>query len=404
MALLPTQNPTFGQRLESAMMSPLFQFGLGMLGGNIGATPGGAFAGALRGGAAGLQNLQMMRAQQLQNQIAQQRFEAQQAQEALEQQRAEELQQAGMGMLPAGLSPEQQAYFGAQADPYAAYTATQPVAPEPIKVGGALLDPTTYEPLYEPPRQPLVQIQQGAMKPSEKLKAAMDGVDKGIFTSVEHGMQFLDQSMGQDTISQTVAENVQREQAGLPKPETRTRTIPAQERQIRKNLMKSDPKTGMTGMDMADTSYRQNTRMIDRIDNILKNIDKVWTGRIGGSTLGEFLQSELSDEASAVFNDLNAIATLEKVDMISGTGAKAFDSEKESQQLMSGLTSKTLRKNVIKTKLNRLRKISEHSLSNYDKVRNYATEKAGVEWITEPLGYKKAPEEAEQKIINWADL
>ena len=380
----------FGQNL---MYNPLFQFGLGVLGGNVGTSRGAAFANAMRGGAMGLQRLSPMLAQRQRTQMAQQVQEAAAARQALEDQRRQEMRAASIGLLGTqqGLSPEQRAYFEAQEDPYAAYMSTRPQRPEPIKVGGALLDPITYEPIYEPPQKgPLVSIDYGTMKPSEKLKASIDMVEKGFVGTVEEGLGFIDQLGGKQPITQAVQQNIASEAQGVPVvEEKRIRTLPQQQRMIRQNLMKTD-NDGITGMEKADKSYSQSSSMLGKVERALDDIDKVWTGKLAGSKFGEWAQSAISEDASRVFNLLNEIATAEKVDMISATGAKAFDSEKESQALMKGLTSAGLNREVIKDRLKALKKKMTKNMSNYEKIREYATNKAGLDWITDPRGGAEA--------------
>ena len=398
---------------EALMASPAMQMGLGMLGSNQGYSGQEALGNALRGGLVGFNNA--MRQKQV---LARQRLEDRMIEEdlrdrAVRRDRAEQMREASMGLLGGmGLSPQEEAYYGAQTDPYASYMSSRPAAPEPIKVGGALLDPTTYEPLYEPPqKEPLVQIQQqgAGMKPSEVYNAAMKMVDQGYVDTLDEGVQMISQGTlmpGAAPVPEGVAAEVK---GTMAPPAKKPRTMGQQTRQIRRNLLKMNESTGRTGMDRANDSYDQNMGLINNIDRVLDNIDDVWTGKLGGSRLGQWIQAATSPEASDVFNAINAIATTEKVEMIGAAGSQAFNSEKEGTQMMSGLTQPDLSKDVIKKRLKRLRQLAQKSINNYKSLRQNATEKAGIEWLSDPSSWGMSEKPAEtadaggEEIIDFAD-
>ncbi len=365
---------------QALATNPLIHFGLGMLGGNVGRSGGSAFANALQGGLLGLGQASQMQQQMAQTQLQQQQFEAQEAAKALEQQRMEERQQAGLGLLgQQGLTPEQQAYYSTFEDPYAQFQASMPEPMEPIKVGRDLVDPRTMETLYRaPPGAPTVQISQGQMKPSERVNAALNLQKSGAVDTFEQGLAVVDQTTGAPTpISQDIRQSVSQDAAaGKPAP-----TLTAQQREMKKNLITADSE-GRTGMERADAANEQATSMIGDLKRALEILPKIKTGVIWGSDIGEAIQSATSTDASDFFSLMNKFATMEKVDMIGATGAKAFDSEKEAQQLMKGLISGRLKPAVIERKLKALIKKYEKSQRNYENLKKYATEKAGVDWLT----------------------
>ena len=367
--------------------NPLLHLGLGMLGGNVGRTGGAALANALQGGLLGLGQASQLQRQMAATQLQQQQFEAEEAQRALEAQKEQERQQAGLGLLgQQQLTPEQQAYYGTFEDPYAAYMAAQPKPVEPIKVGRDLVDPRTMETLYRAPEAgPQVQIGLGGMKPSERVNAALNLQKSGAVDTFEQGLAVVDQTSGAPTtIAQDVQQGIAQEQTGVRRPTTLT----AQQREIKKNMITAD-KEGRTGMERADAARDQATDIIGKVDTALNILPNIKTGVLWGSDIGQAAQSAFSEDASEFFNILNQLATMEKVDMIGATGAKAFDSEKEAQQLMKGLISGTLKPGVIRKKLMSLKKKFNKSLSNYDRVKTYATEKAGVDWLTGENGQQK---------------
>lgn len=379
--------------------NPLIHFGLGMLGGNVGRGSGSAFANALQGGLLGLNQATQIQRQMAQTQMQQQAFEAEQAQRALEEQRMQERRQAGLGLLgQQQISPEQSAYYGTFEDPYAQFLAEQPEAVEPIKVGRDLVDPRTLETLYRaPPGSPAVQITQGQMKPSERVNAALNLQKSGAVDTFEQGLAVVDQTTGPPTsIEQDVARGVAQEVATGKSPTTLT----AQQREIKKNMITADNE-GRTGMQRADAARDQATSLIGNIDRALEILPNIKTGVLWGSDIGQAVQSATSPEASEFFNTLNNLATMEKVDMIGATGAKAFDSEKEAQQLMKGLISGTLKPEVVRKKLMALKSKFQKSLRNYENVKRYATEKAGVDWISDMQAQQT--QQAGQ-VIDWSDM
>ena len=319
------------------MADPLLNFGLGMLGGNVGGSGGSAFANALRGGMLGLSQANQMQRQMAQTQLQQQQLEAEQAAQALEEQRRQERQQAGLGLLgQQQLTPEQQAYYGTFEDPYAAYQESIPQAQKPVVVGRDLVNPMTGEVIHRAPeRGPMVQIGQGQMKPSERVNAALNLQKAGAVDTFEQGLAVVDQTTGAPTtIAQDVRQNIAQDVAAGREPTTLT----AQQREIKKNMITAD-KDGMTGMQRAEAAKDQATDIIGKIDTAINILPNIRTGVLWGSDIGQAAQSAVSEEASEFFNIMNQLATMEKVDMIGATGAKAFDSEKEAQQLMKGLIS-----------------------------------------------------------------
>lgn len=384
------------------MSDPLLHFGLGMLGGNVGRSGGGAFANAMQGGLMGLNQASQMQRQMMATNLAHQQFEAEEAQRALEAQRAQERQQAGLGLLgQQGLSPEQEAYYSTFEDPYAQFQASRPGPVEPIKVGRDLVDPRTMETLYRAPAAgPQVQITQGGMKPSERADAALDLFKAGVATTYDEALAIVDQQSGTPAapVSQAVAQNAAMEAAGTKAPSPRKMT--QQQIQTRKNLTEADA-SGITGMERADRSYQQSSGILGDIDTALSLLPNVKTGVLWGSDFGQAAQSATSPQASDFFNILNKLATMEKVDMIGATGAKAFDSEKEAQQLMRGLISGSLKPEVIRKRLNALKKKFRSNLSRYDAVKQFATKKAGVDWIGD---VQQQQQEPESRVINWSDM
>lgn len=368
--------------------NPLLHFGLGMLGGNVGASRGAALANAMQGGLLGFQQGTQLQRQMAQTQLQQQQFEAEEAQRALEEQRMQERQQAGLGLLgQAGISPEQEAYYSTFEDPYAQYLTEQPEPIKPMIVGRDVIDPVTQELLYRaPPGTPTVQITQGQMKPSERVNAALNLQKSGAVDTFEQGLAVVDQTTGAPTtIAQDVQQGIAQEATGARRPPT---TLTAQQREIKKNMITAD-KEGVTGMQRADMARDQATDLIGKIDSALDILPNIKTGVLWGSDIGQAVQSAVSEDASEFFNILNQLATMEKVDMIGATGAKAFDSEKEAQQLMKGLISGTLKPGVIEKKLKSLKNKFNKSLRNYDNVKRYATEKAGVDWLSGENGQQK---------------
>ncbi len=368
--------------------NPLLHMGLGMLAGNVGAGRGAAFANALQGGLLGLQQGTQLQRQMAQTQLEQKQFEEEQKQAALEAQRQKERQAASLGLFgKLGVTPETQAYYSTFEDPYAQYLEDQPEKIKPMIVGRDVVDPETFERLYRAPEgAPTVQITQGQMKPSERVNAALNLQKSGAVDTFEQGLAVVDQTTGAPTtIAQDVQQGIAQEATGARRPPT---TLTAQQREIKKNMITAD-KEGVTGMQRADMARDQATDLIGKIDSALDILPNIKTGVLWGSDIGQAVQSAVSEDASEFFNILNQLATMEKVDMIGATGAKAFDSEKEAQQLMKGLISGTLKPGVIEKKLKSLKNKFNKSLRNYDNVKRYATEKAGVDWLSGENGQQK---------------
>ena len=378
--------------------NPMLNLGLGILGGNVGATPMAAFANAMQGGLLGLGRASQQQQQLAATQLAQQQFEAEQAQQALEEQRMQERQQAGLGLLgQAGVTPEQQAYYSTFKDPYGEYQKSLPEPGEDYTLGpgGMRFNAAGQRIAFNPTQKsPLVQVG-GGMKPSERVNAAIKLADQGYVDNLEQGLAVVDQQTGAQptSVTQDVQQGVSQQAAGAP-----TRTMSQQQRKTRENLLKADA-DGVTGMQRADRSYQQAQDVIGQAQRALQLLPEVKTGVLWGSEFGQAAQSALSEEASEFFNILNNLATMEKVDMIGATGAKAFDSEKEAMQLMKGLIGGRLQPGVLRKKLNSVVNKFNRNIKAYDNLKKFSTD-AGIDWS----GSQEQQQQGDQNVTDWADM